>query len=124
MHAELGHDVLGVDQHVEQMRDRRALVAADIGHARLQQRLGDREDAFAAEGLAVAELERLHFFLERAFHAEAFGQIVGVQTILAKPAYICEGSHSAMIGKAIRITSRIRSVTMNGMTPLKMVAKD
>ena len=59
----------GVDQHVEQMRDRRALVAADIGHARLQQRLGDREDAFAAEGLAVAELERLHFLLERAFHA-------------------------------------------------------
>ena len=55
MHAELADDVLGVDQHVEQVRDRRALVAADIAHARLQQRLGDREDAFAVEGLAVAE---------------------------------------------------------------------
>ena len=54
MDAELGHDVLRIDQHVEQMRDRRALIAADIGHARLQQRLGDGQDAFAAEGLAVA----------------------------------------------------------------------
>ncbi len=68
MHAEIADDVLGVDQHVEQVRHRRALVAADIAHARLQQRLGDREDAFAMEGLAVAELERLHLFLERAFH--------------------------------------------------------
>ena len=64
MHAELGHHVLGVDQHVEQVRDRRALIAADIGDAGLQQRLGDREDALAAEGLAVAELERLDFLLE------------------------------------------------------------
>ena len=54
MHAELVEQVLRVDQHVDQMRDRRALVAADIGHARLQQRLGDGEDAFAVEGLAVA----------------------------------------------------------------------
>ena len=69
MHAELGHHVLGVDQHVEQMRHRRALIAADIGYARLQQRLGDREDAFATEGLAVAEPQRLDFLLERAFHA-------------------------------------------------------
>ena len=68
MHAEVADDVLGIDQHVEQVRDRRALIAADIAHARLQQRLGHREDALAAEGLAVAELERLHFFLERAFH--------------------------------------------------------
>ena len=74
MHAELGHDVLGVDQHVEQMRDRRALIAADVGHARLQQRLGDGQDAFAVEGLAVAQPQRLHFFLERAFHRQAFGR--------------------------------------------------
>ncbi len=68
MHAKLGHDVLGVHQHVEQVGDRRALVAADVRDARLQQRLGDRQDAFAAEGLAVPQLERLHFLLERAFH--------------------------------------------------------
>ena len=63
MHAEIADDVLGVDQHVEQVRDRRALVAADIAHARLQQRLGDREDAFAVEGLAVAEPSACTSFL-------------------------------------------------------------
>ena len=68
MDAKLAHDVLRIDEHVDQMRDGRALVAADVGHARLQQRLGDGQDAFAAEGFAVAELERLHLFLERAFH--------------------------------------------------------
>ena len=41
------------------MRDRRALVAADIGDAGLQQRLGDGEDALAAEHLAGAEPELL-----------------------------------------------------------------
>ena len=70
MHAELGEQVLGLDHDVEQMRHRRALVAADIAHAGLQQRLGDREDAFAAEDVAVAQLERLHFLLERAFHGQ------------------------------------------------------
>ena len=64
MHAELGHHVLGVDQHVEQMRHRRALVAADIGDAGLQQRLGDRQNALAAKNLAVAELQRLDFLRE------------------------------------------------------------
>ncbi len=68
MHAEVADDVLGIDQHVEQVRNRRALIAADIAHARLQQRLGDREDAFAVEGLAVAEPQRLYLFLERSFH--------------------------------------------------------
>ena len=68
MHAEIGQQILGVDHDVEQMRHRRALVAADIAHARLQQRLGDGEDAFAAKRLAVAEPQRIHFFLERPFH--------------------------------------------------------
>ena len=80
MHAEFGHDVLGVHQHVEQMRDRRALIAADVRDARLQQRLGDRENAFAVEGLAVAQPQRLHFLLERAFH-QGLRQMVGVPTI-------------------------------------------
>src|SRR5262249_29239308 len=65
---ELADDVLRVDQHVEQVGDRRALVAADIAHPGLQQRLGHRQDALAAEGFAVAEPELLHLFLERAFH--------------------------------------------------------
>ena len=62
MDAVFVHDVLGVVQHVDQMGDRRALVAADIGDAGLQRRLGDRKDAFAFENLAVALLQRLHLF--------------------------------------------------------------
>ena len=69
--AELLQHVVGVGQHVDQMRDRRALIAGDIGHAGLQQRLGDGEDAFAAEFLAGAELELFDFFLERAFRHDA-----------------------------------------------------
>src|SRR5262249_8354844 len=37
--------------------------------------------------------------------------------------YILVGRYNAMIGNAIRMTSRMRSVTMNGNTPLKIVAK-
>src|SRR5262249_56711096 len=68
MHAEIADDVLGIDQNVEQVRPRRALIVADIAHAGLQQGLGHREDALAAEGFALAERERLHLFLEGAFH--------------------------------------------------------
>ena len=61
MHAEFAQNVLGVGQHVHQMADRRALVAADIADAALQQRLGDGEDAFAGEFLAGAEPQLLDF---------------------------------------------------------------
>ena len=53
MHAELGHDVLRIHQHVEQMRYRRALIAANVRHTRLQQRLGDGKNSLAVEGVAV-----------------------------------------------------------------------
>ena len=66
VHAELAEDLLGVRQHVHQMRDRRALVAADVGDPGLQQRLGDGENALAAELRAFAEAQRLDFFRERA----------------------------------------------------------
>ena len=59
VHAQLVQVGLGLDHHVEQVRHRRALVAADIGHAVLQQRLGDREDAFAIEGRARAQRKDL-----------------------------------------------------------------
>ena len=72
MHAELAENVLRIGQHVHQMRDRRALIAADIADAGLQQRLGDGENAFAAEFLAVAELEVLDLAGERAFSHDAF----------------------------------------------------
>ncbi len=68
VHAEIGQQIFGIHHDVEQVRDRRALIAADIADARLQQRLGDGEDALAAKRLAGAEPQRIHFFLERAFH--------------------------------------------------------
>ena len=64
MHAKIVEHVLRVGEHIHQMRDRRALIAADIGDAGLQQRLGDREDALAAKYIARAELEILDFASE------------------------------------------------------------
>jgi len=49
------------------VRDRRALVAADIGDARLQERLGDGEDALPPEDVAVSELQVLDLARERPF---------------------------------------------------------
>ena len=67
VHAEVLQDVVRVGEHVHEVRDRRALVARDVAHARLQQRLRDGQDAFAAEFLARTEAEFLDFGLERAF---------------------------------------------------------
>ena len=70
MDAELGHQPLGIGgQHVHQVRDRRALVAADIAHARLQEPLGDSEDALALEILPVAPAQKLDFLGEASFHS-------------------------------------------------------
>src|SRR5471030_2163493 len=63
MDAKFVEQILAFDQHVDQMRDRRALVAADIGNACLEDCLGDREDAFAAKDFALAETQRAHLFL-------------------------------------------------------------
>jgi hypothetical protein len=52
MHAEVVHHVLGVGEDIHEMRDRRALIAGDVRNARLKQRFGDRENAFAAKDLA------------------------------------------------------------------------
>ena len=72
MHAETGEQILRLDHDVDQVRDRRPLITAHIAHAGLQQRLGDRQDAFAPEGVAVTELERFDFRLEGAFHGVLF----------------------------------------------------
>src|SRR5689334_10263223 len=49
--------------------------------------------------------------------------VLGVQLGSRHWAIIRAGSHSASMGKVMRMTSRTRSVSTNGMTPLKMVAK-
>src|ERR1700691_5890378 len=77
VNAELVEHILGVGKHVHQMRNRGALVTADVSHARLQQRLGNRKNSFAAEFVAVAELEILHFARKRAFsHKKPPGQTI------------------------------------------------
>ncbi|MPN35731.1 hypothetical protein SDC9_183230 [bioreactor metagenome] len=63
----LDQDVLGIGQHVHQMRDRCALVARDVVHAGLQQRLGHCQDAFTVEYLAGTQTELLDLFDKRAF---------------------------------------------------------
>ena len=62
--AVLGEDVLRVGQHVHQVRDRRALIAGHVRHARLEQRLGDGKDALAAKRLAGAQTQLLDLFDE------------------------------------------------------------
>jgi hypothetical protein len=46
------------------MADRRALIAADIGDAGLEQTFGDGEDPLALEPLAIAEAELLDLLLK------------------------------------------------------------
>jgi hypothetical protein len=64
---EFVEDLIGVGENVEEMRYRRALIAGDIGDARLQQRLGHRQDALAAELRAGAEAQLVDLMFERAF---------------------------------------------------------
>src|SRR5439155_2153067 len=54
-----------VSQDVDEVRDRRARVAADVAHAGLEQRLGDRENPLAAQDLALAVPELLDVLRER-----------------------------------------------------------
>ena len=60
MHPQLLQDLVGVGQHIHQVRDRRTLVARHIRHARLQQGLGDGQNALAVELVAIAQAQFLH----------------------------------------------------------------
>ena len=64
MNAELLEEWRRIGEHVHQMRDGRALIAADVSDAGLQQRFGDRENAFAVEHVAGTEAEALHLSRE------------------------------------------------------------
>ena len=71
MHTQFLQDVVRVGQHIHQVRDRRTLVARHIRHARLQQGLGDGQNALAMELVAIAQAEFLHLLHKRAFsHAQ------------------------------------------------------
>src|SRR6202043_709136 len=72
---EIGEQILRLDHHVEEGRDRRSLITAHIADAGLQQRLGPRQDAFAPEGVAVPDLDRFDFRLKGAFHERSLAAI-------------------------------------------------
>ena len=61
MKPKLLKDVVGIGQDVHQVRNRRALVAGDIRHARLQQGFGDGENAFPTKFIALAKAKFLDF---------------------------------------------------------------
>ena len=55
IHAKLIENVPGIVQHVHEVRDWSPLVAADVGNAGLQQRLGHSKNRLALELLPCAE---------------------------------------------------------------------
>ena len=59
--------LLGIGKHIHKVRNRRALVTANIGDPGLQQCLGDPEYAFAVEGGAFTQAEFFNFFGKRSF---------------------------------------------------------
>src|SRR3712207_6129923 len=80
--AEAGQKILGLDQHVEEVAHRRALVAADVSDARLQQRLRDRENPLAVKGLAGAEAQAFDLLPERDFghgYSVPFGSSLAIR---------------------------------------------
>jgi len=67
VHAEVVENLAGVREHVHEVRHRRALVAADVGDSRLQQRFRHGENALAPELVACAGSQCEHFVLEGSF---------------------------------------------------------
>ena len=53
VNTELFQNVARVRQNIHQMRDRRALIAGDIRHSRLQESLGDGQNSLTAELLPI-----------------------------------------------------------------------
>ena len=60
-------DLAGVVEDIHHVGDRRPLIAANVGHAGLEQRLGDREDALAVEYVALAEPESPNLLRKASF---------------------------------------------------------
>ena len=64
MDAELAQQIFGLQQYIEQVADRRTLIAAHVGDPRLQQGLGNGQDTFAPEGFPCAQSEMRDFLAE------------------------------------------------------------
>jgi hypothetical protein len=65
VYAELIQYLARIGENVHQVRDGRALIAADVGHTGLQKGLGNSKYGLALEHLAGSEPERLNFARER-----------------------------------------------------------
>ena len=63
-HTQVRENILGIGQHIHQVADRRALIAADVADPILKQCLGDRQNTLAGEGLALTEAEFPDFMCE------------------------------------------------------------
>ncbi|MFC7411295.1 hypothetical protein [Hydrogenophaga atypica] len=64
MHAEFFKDFACIGKHIHEVGHWRALIAAHVCNAGLEQGFGDRQDAFALELGARACPQLLHFLLE------------------------------------------------------------
>ena len=53
MYAKLADQLAGLHHHIQQMGHRRALITADIRHTRLQQGLGNGQNALTMKFLAL-----------------------------------------------------------------------
>ena len=72
MHAEFLHGGFGLHHHIQQVRHGCTLVTTHVGHTRLQQRLGDGQNALAMEGIPSTQAQRFNFFGECDFHGVPF----------------------------------------------------
>ena len=66
-HAKFPQQVLRIGQHIHEVADRRALIAADIAHAVFQQGLGQRQNALTGKGFPRPQTQVFDFCLERPF---------------------------------------------------------
>ena len=103
----LEQGLVGVGHDVEEMGHRSARIAAHVGHARLEQRLGDGEDALAAEHLTLAQLELLDFLGERPFHRSLYFTTNGGggRPCPIRPLATASGSTTKRTARATRCSS-------------------
>ena len=65
--TQFAQHILRVCQHIHQVADRRALIAANIAHTVFQQRLSQGQNAFARKHITVAFAQVLYLFFEGTF---------------------------------------------------------
>ena len=67
VNTKTAHLILGFHEHIEKMANRCSLIAAHIRHTRLQQGLGDCDNALTLKHVAIRQFQALDFAFERDF---------------------------------------------------------